>query len=218
MYNYLVERMYQEFQTKGDENITHFLSEGKIVGTLYKKQHVLNIFLSASKNVIWNHYELALFVIAKKYTVLNKAKARNTEAAWLIGCCGAEWQKTLKNPMYLESGLFFGNMPVAALTHIYSGKDCVNFRLFDLEVEWRETKQPYSHIAYLNPVLIYPVKHGGKKVKNAKGYLRQRYDWEYSEGYNTRGSLETRNFIDTQANKINHTAWSTIKYRRLYAK
>ena len=48
MYNYLVERMYQEYETVTDQNNIHFVSNGKVVGTLYRKEQVLNIFLSAS--------------------------------------------------------------------------------------------------------------------------------------------------------------------------
>lgn len=45
MYNYLVERMYKEYKVVTDENNIHFVSNGKIVGTLYRKEQVLNIFL-----------------------------------------------------------------------------------------------------------------------------------------------------------------------------
>ena len=194
MYNYLVERMYQEYETVTDQNNIHFVSNGKVVGTLYRKEQVLNIFLSASAGGVWNHYGLALFVVAKKYAVLNNSKVRNTEAAWLIGCCGTQLQYTLNNPMYLDRGLPFGNLRV-------SGMARVNNR-----------KQPYSHITNLNPALVYPVKRGGKKVKNAKAYLRKIYDWEYGLGYQTSGSYETREFIDTKANKTNHTELSKIRY------
>ena len=44
MYNYLVERMYQEYETVTDQNNIHFVSNGKVVGTLYRKEQVLNIF------------------------------------------------------------------------------------------------------------------------------------------------------------------------------
>lgn len=218
MYNYLVKRMCQEYLTVTDGNVTHFVSDRSIVGTWYRKEQVLNIFLSASSNVVWNHHGLALFVIAKKYTVLNNAKARNAEAAWLIGCCGAEWEKTLVHPMYLGSSEFFGDKSVTGITVVHKSHNGVKFRLFDLEVEWQETKQPYSHIDYLNPALIYPVKHGGKKVKNAKDYLRKRYTWEYESGYHTAGSFETREFIDTQANRTNHTEWSKIRYFKVIHK
>ena len=43
MYNYLVERMYQEYETVTDQNNIHFVSNGKVVGTLYRKEQVLNI-------------------------------------------------------------------------------------------------------------------------------------------------------------------------------
>ena len=210
--------MYQEYQAVDDGNITHFLSDGSIVGTLYRKEQVLNIFLSASRDVVWNHHRLALFVVAKKYIVLNNAKARNTEAAWLIGCCGAQWEKTLVNPMYLDSGEFFGDKSVTGIAEVHKSHNGVKFRLLDLEVEWQETEQLYSHIDCLNPALIYSVKHGGRKVKNAKEYLRKRYDWEYGNGFHTAGSFETREFIDRKANKTNHTEWSKIRYIKVIRK
>ena len=212
MYNYLVERMYQEYETVTDQNNIHFVSNGKVVGTLYRKEQVLNIFLSASAGGVWNHYGLALFVVAKKYAVLNNSKVRNTEAAWLIGCCGTQLQYTLNNPMYLDRGLPFGNLRVSGMARVNNRNGCIKFKLFDMEIEYRKSKQPYSHITNLNPALVYPVKRGGKKVKNAKAYLRKIYDWEYGLGYQTSGSYETRVFIDTKANKTNHTELSKIRY------
>lgn len=216
MYNYLVKRMYEKYETIIDQSDNiHFVSHGRVKGTLYRKEQVLNIFLLASPNVVWNHNGLALFVVAKKYAVLNNSKMRNTEATWLIGCCGAEWQYTLNNPMYLESGLFFGHLPVSCVSSVEKRKDYVKFNLFDMEIEWRENKQ-LGNLNYLNPALVYPVKCGGKKVKNAKAYLRQRHSWEYGPGYRTCGSYETRKFIDTKANKTNHTEYSTIRYHIIH--
>ena len=218
MYNYLLTRMCQEYQPVTDGNITQFLSSGNIVGTLDRKEQVLNIFLSAPKSVVWNHYELAVFVVAKKYTVLTNAKARNTEAAWLIGCCGTAWKKTLVNSMYLDNSTYLRGKSVIGISRIYKGHDGVYFRLFDLEVEWKESEQPYTHISNLNPALIYPVKQSGKTVKNAKGCLRKKYSWEYEGGYQTAGSFETREFIDTQANKTNHTNFSRVRYSKVIHK
>ena len=213
MYNYLVERMYQEYETVTDQNNIHFVSNGKVVGTLYSKEQVLNIFLSASPNVVWNHYGLALFVIAKKYAVLNDSKMRKTEAAWLIGCCGATVQYTLNNPMYLEVGLPFYDLQVSGMSCVNKENGCFKFKLFDMEIKYRESKQTDSGAIFnLNPALVYPVKRGGKKVKNAKAYLRKIYDWNYGPGYQTAGSYETRKFIDTKANKTNHTELSKIRY------
>ncbi|MBD8923151.1 hypothetical protein EGR52_06975 [bacterium] len=212
MYNYLVERMYQEYETVTDQNNIHFVRNGKVVGTLYRKEQVLNIFLSASRNVVWNYNKLALFVVAKKYAVLNNSKMRNTEAAWLIGSCGAEKQYTLKNPMYLDSGLYFRDWQVSCMARVNKGNGCVKFKLFDMEIEYRKNKQPCCNGNYLNPALVYPVKSGGKKVKNAKAYLRKSYDWAYGIGYQNVGSRATREFIDTKANKTNHTELSEIRY------
>lgn len=219
MYNYLLNRMYAEYTTQSNGDVVDFMKGTVVVGSLYKKQQVLNIFLSASRDVVWNHHNLAIFVLAKKYTVLNNAKVRSTEAAWLIGCCGAQWQKNLNNPMYLENGKFWGDKNVAGITKIYSNHNGVRFTIFDVEIEWQyEKEQPHSHISYLNPALIYPVKPGGKKIKRAKSYLRKEYDWEYGNGYNTAGSYETREFIDNFANKVNHTDFSIIRYHKIIRK
>ena len=220
MYNYLVERMFNKFTAKHyDDNIINFMRDERIVGTLYQKEQVLNIFLSASSDIIWNHHNLAILVIAKKYAVLNNAKVRYTEAVWLIGCCGAQWQYNLKVPMYLKNGQFFGDKSVSTVSEVYRGRNhSVRFTLFDIEVKWKETEQPYSYIPHLNPALVYSIKPGGKKVKNAKAYLRKEYDWEYGPGYGTSGSAETRKFIDTMANKVNHTEWSQLKYHKVIRK
>lgn len=115
--------------------------------------------------------------------------------------------------MYLGYGKSFETENVSGISRCYRGKnENIRFNLFELKIEWKETEQPYSHIKYLNPALVYPVKHGGKKVHNAKAYLRKRYDWQYGAGFNTAGSKQTREFIDTQANKVNHTEWSHISY------
>ena len=213
MFNYVLKRMYEEYSVSRSNDSIDFLENGKVVATLYPKEQVINIFLSASPNVVWNHHNLAIFVIAKKYAVLNNGRIRKTEAAWLIGCCGAEWECNLEVPMYLGYGKTFETENVSAISRFYKGKNKnIRFSLFNLEIEWKETKQPYSHINYLNPALIYPVKNGGKKVHNAKAYLRKRYDWEYGAGFNTAGSSQTREFIDKQANKVNHTEWSHISY------
>ncbi len=213
MFNYVLKRMYEQYAVSRSNDSVDFLENGKIVATLYPEEQVINIFLSASRNVVWNHYDLAIFVIAKKYVVLNNRKMRKTEAAWLIGCCGAEWEHNLKNSMYLGYGKSFEREDVSTISSCYRGKNnSICFSLFDLEVEWKETEQPYSHINYLNPALVYPVKRGGKKMRNAKAYLRKCYDWEYGPGYNTAGSAETRKFIDKLANKVNHTEWSHISY------
>lgn len=209
MYNYLVERMYQEYETVTDhvtdQNIINFVSNGKVVGILYRKEQVLNIFLSASPSVVWNLNGLALFVVAKKYAVLNNSKMRKTEAAWLIGCWGAGLQYTLSDPMYLKSELylFFSDLQPSGMARVNKGNGCVKFKLFDMEIEYRKSDERY--IAKLNPALVYPVKRGGKKVKNAKSYFGKIYDWEYRYD-------DIREFIDTKANKTNHTKFSEIRY------
>lgn len=209
MYNYLVERMYQEYETVTDhvtdQNIINFVSNGKVVGILYRKEQVLNIFLSASPSVVWNLNGLALFVVAKKYAVFNNSKMRKTEAAWLIGCWGAQLQYTLSDPMYLKSELylFFSDLQPSGMACVNKGNGCVKFKLFDMEIEYRKSDERY--IAKLNPALVYPVKRGGKKVKNAKSYFGKIYDWEYRYD-------DIREFIDTKANKTNHTKFSEIRY------
>ena len=216
MFNYVLARLYKEYSVKSGEGRVEFLKKGKVVASLYPKEQVLNIFLSASRDVVWNHHELAIFVIAKKYAVLNNGRIRKTEAAWLVGCCGATWEHNLEDPMYLGKGNLFEPKNVSGLSKCCIGKNKnICFNLFDIEVEWKETEESSSNINYLNPALVYPVKSGGKKVHNAKDYLRKRYYWEYGAGFNTVGSSETRDFIDTLANKVNHTEWSKLSYHKL---
>ena len=213
MFNYVLKRMYEEYSVSRSKDSIDFVENGKVVATLYPKEQVINIFLSASRGIVWNHHNLAIFVIAKKYAVLNNGRVRETEAAWLIGSCGAPRGRNLENPMYLESAKPFDIDKVLAISECYRGKNKnIRFNIFELEIEWKEIEQPFSHIDYLNPALIYPVKHGGKKVRNAKAYLRKRYDWHYGVGFITAGSKETRDFIDKQANKVNHTRLSQISY------
>ena len=99
MFNYVLKRMYEEYSVSRSNDSIDFLENGKIVATLYPKEQVINIFLSASSDVVWNHHNLAIFVIAKKYAVLNNGRIRKTEATWLIGCRGATWECNLKVPM-----------------------------------------------------------------------------------------------------------------------
>lgn len=216
MFNYVLKRMYEEYSVSHEDNRAFFWDNGKIIAILYPQQQVINVFISASKDIINNHYNLADFVIAKKYAVLNNGKVRKTEAAWLIGCCGANWDYNFDVPMYLTWGNRFEAENIATISMCSRGKNgSIRFKLFDMEVEWTETRQPYSHIDNLNPALIYPVKRGGKKVHNAKAYLRREYRWEYNQGFESGGSKETREFIDTQANKVNHTGFSHIRYHRV---
>lgn len=208
--------MYEEYSVSRCNDSIDFMENGKVVATLYPKEQVVNIFLSASPDVVWNHHNLAIFVIAKKYAVLNNGRIRKTEAAWLIGCYGKELERNLEVPMYLGNGKAFEAKNVSAISRCYRGKNQnICFNLWDIEIEWKETEQPDFHIQYLNPALIYPVKHGGKKVHNAKAYLRNRYDCVYDKGFQTVGSSKTREFIDTQADKVNHTEWSHISYHRV---
>lgn len=216
MFNYVLKRMYEEYSVKqNNDDSIDFLKNGKMVATLYPKEQVINIFLSASSDVVWNHYNLAIFVIAKKYTVINNGKMRKTEATWLIGCCGATCEYNLKVPMYLGTGKSFEKDEISPISSCYRGKNKkVYFTIFDLKIEWRETENLCLHIRYLNPALVYSVKHGGKKAHNTQSYLRKRYDWEYGVGFNTVGSKETREFI-AQANKTNHTEFSQIRYYKV---
>ena len=215
MFNYVLKRMYEEYSVnRNNDDSIDFLENGKILATLYPKEQVINIFLSASSDVVFSHYNLAIFVIAKKYTVLNNGRSRKTEAAWLIGCCGARWTWNLKSSMYLDIGEEFEINDVSAISSCYIGKNKnVCFSLFDLEIEWKKTE---FHIDYLNPALIYPIKYGGKKVHNVKAYLRKIYYWEYNA--NGCGCSEIREFIDTQANKAKHAEWSYISYYRRICK
>lgn len=169
MFNYVLKRMYEEYSVSRSNDSINFLKNEKVVATLYPKEQVINIFLSASPDVVWNHHNLAIFVIAKRYAVLNNGWIRKTEAAWLIGCCGAECEHNLEVPMYIGSGKPFATDNVSAISRCYRGKNKnIRFNLFELEIEWKETEQPYSHIDYLNPALIYPIKYKCQYTKEQK--------------------------------------------------
>lgn len=216
MFNYLKGRLYADYIHRNGGNSIDFVNvNNKIVATLFPREQVINIFLSASPEVVWNHCELAIFVIAKRYPVLNNGLLRKTEAAWLVGCIGANWEYNL-NSLYLDAARAFERQVVSGISWCHKLKsNNIQFKLFDLDIVWSETPQPYSHIDFLNPALVYPVKRGGMKVKKASSILKQMYDWEYGVGYTCLGSLETRDFIDNQANKVNHTDFSHIYYHRV---
>lgn len=224
MFNYVLKRMYEEYSVSHsydyfeEVNSIDFLKNEKIVATLYPKEQVINIFLSASPGIVCTSCHLAIFVIAKKYMVLNNGKIRKTEAAWLIGCCGATRGYNLKVPMYLGDGKIFEAEDVLPISSCYIGKkQNICFNLFDLQIEWKETVYPhFGYIPYLNPALVYPVKQGRKKAHNAKSYLREEYDWVYNDWVHSGcGAKIASDFIDKQANKVNHTEWSRISYHRV---
>ena len=223
MFNYVKKRLYEEYSVNRCNDRIEFLKKEKVVATLYLKEQVLNIFLYASSNVFGNEEYFATFVIAKKYPVLNNGRIRKTEVVWLIGYWGAAIEY---NPMNPGISKLFKPENVSTLSICYR---CltpnIRFELFELEIEWEETEQSYSHPQFLNshpqyrnPALIYPTKHGVKKVHNRKKYLRKCYNWECGDGLNAAGSSEIREFIDTLANKVNHTEWSKISYHRAFRK
>ena len=226
MFNYVMEKLYEKYETKRcDDNTIDFIERGKIVATLYPKEAVINIFLKASSKVIFNHYNLAILVIAKKYPVLTNGKRRITEAAWVIGCCGATREYNFgyfdidfELPMYLGTGKGFKPEEVLAISNCYIGdKGNIWFQLFDMRVEWKEAKQPYPNpkpFLFLNPALIYPVKKGGKKIPNANKALRRVYYAVFGSGNYTRTILEIEEAIDKLANKVNHADFSQISYYR----
>lgn len=69
-------------------------------------------------------------------------------------------------------------------------KNEVKFSLLDYEVTYCFEPQPYSHIEYLNPAVIRVLNsklERDDKRLDAR-YLRNKYDLEYTVGFNTRGS------------------------------
>ncbi len=236
MYNYLKKRLYEKYKTVTGINsdITNFYDDdGYLVATLYRKEQVLNIFLSCSEDVIWNHHNLAIFVVARKYSVVDKGKERITEAAWLIGALGATWQYTLSIPYYLCHGCTFlseddslvlygkslssqkgwwkdeilETSTAKGISCIYKTNKGYRFKLFDLKIEWQgEDKQLDHELFHLNPALIYPLAPGGKKIKNLRGYLMH-MERVHHESFS---KLEC---IDI--NKTNHLDFSKISYHRV---
>ncbi|MBE5822277.1 MAG: hypothetical protein E7311_06825 [Clostridiales bacterium] len=227
MYNKILKRLYQEYKTKEMFNgkINFLNDNNKVVASLYPSTQLLNIFLSASKDVVWNHNGYAIFVIAKHWQMKTNGYLHNVEAAWLIGMCGSTLGKNLvNNRMFLESadwlrsegGSLIGYAPLAKINPTGT-KRVVKFNIFDYEITYSFAPEEEWYIYNLNPALIYPIKTRGKKDKKSEGvrYLRKRYKWEYNEGYDTAGSYQTREFIEKIAPRDNHGQLSQIDYFRV---
>ncbi len=215
MYNYLLKRMFADYTARSNGNNIDFFDGYSIVGTWFKKEEVLNIFLVASSKVVWNHIGLATFVVTKKYSVLDKGKARKAEAAWIIGNCGASYFKTLADSLYIDSQHAFDDVRAKGISIIKGIGNRLTFTLFGIKVEWLDSEMEcFGNVFYLNPAIIYPIRHRGHKLRNATEYLRKEFDWNYNAGYYTAGSFETRLFIDYIARKTNHLDLSSIKYRK----
>ena len=215
MYNYLLKRMFADYTARSNGNNIDFFDGNSIVGTWFKKEEVLNIFLAASRKVVWNHIGLATFVVTKKYTVLDRGKARKAEAAWIIGNCGASYFKTLADSLYIDSQHAFNEARAKGISIIEGIGNRLKFTLFGFKVEWLDSEmERFGNVFYLNPDIIYPIRRRGHKLRNATEYLRNEFDWNYNAGYYTAGSFETRFFIDHIARKTNHLDLSSIKYRK----
>ena len=215
MYNYLLKRMFADYTARSNGNNIDFFDGNSIVGTWFKKEEVLNIFLVASSKVVWNHIGLATFVVTKKYTVLDRGKARKAEAAWIIGNCGASYFKTLADSLYIDSQHAFNEARAKGISIIEGIGNRLKFTLFGFKVEWLDSEmERFGNVFYLNPAIIYPIRRRGHKLRNATEYLRNEFDWNYNAGYYTAGSFETRFFIDHIARKTNHLDLSSIKYRK----
>lgn len=215
MYNYLLKRMFADYTARSNGNNIDFFDGNSIVGTWFKKEEVLNIFLAASRKVVWNHIGLATFVVTKKYTVLDRGKARKAEAAWIIGNCGASYFKTLADSLYIDSQHAFNEARAKGISIIEGIGNRLKFTLFGFKVEWLDSEmERFGNVFYLNPAIIYPIRRRGHKLRNATEYLRNEFDWNYNAGYYTAGSFETRFFIDHIARKTNHLELSSIKYRK----
>ena len=220
MYNAVKEKLFKNFEARKDAlGRIEFLKNGGIVAILFPKQEVINVFLSASPEIVWNHNGFAIFVLARKYTVMTNSRCKKVEAAWLIGMCGAEWAKNLCHPFFLESDHYMGSASISPLGSIQgtSKRNVVTFKIFDYDVTYT-TIGRLLPIDYINPALMYPVKLGrkSKKGKEVYAYLRNENAWHYTTGYNAGSSAEIRRFIDEEAKKTNHTEFSKISYIRLF--
>lgn len=224
MYNRILEGLYREFKTERRETgtISFLNNHGEIVAALYPSTQVLNIFLSASPEVVWNHWDTAIFVIAKQWTIMDDKYMRKAEAAWLIGICGTPYEYNLEHPMFLDIAEYIeggdddkliGYAPLSEVFPTQNNSE-VKFNIFDYEITYCFAPEVYSHIDYLNPALVYPIKGIGERdrIRQAARYLRKKYNWEFNLGFNTCGSAETREFICKTASKTNHTQLSEIRY------
>ena len=224
MYNEVKEKLFKRFEARRNMDGTiEFLVKGGIggiVAILFPKQEVINVFLRASPEIVWNHNGFAIFVLARKYTVMTNSRCKKVEAAWLIGMCGAAWAKNLCHPFFLESDHYVGNASIFPLGRIQSTskRNVVTFEIFDYDVTYT-TIGWFPPIDYTNPALMYPVKLGrksSKKGKEVRAYLRNKNAWYYTAGYYTAGSAKIRRFIDEEAKRTNHTEFSKISYIRLF--
>lgn len=224
MYNKILNRLYHDFTAvrRFNGKIDFKNDNGNIVASLYPSTQVLNIFLSASKEVVWNHNGYAIFVIAKRWKMKTNGYLHNVEAAWLIGMCGATLGRNLvNNQMFLESndwlrsesGTLIGYEPLAEI-RTTNKKDVVIFKILDYEITYSFAPEEEWHINNLNPALIYPVKTKGKKDLKREGvnYLRKRNEWSYTTGYNNGSSYRVREFIEKIAPRYNHGQLSKIDY------
>ena len=159
MYNYLLKRMFADYTARSNGNNIDFFDGNSIVGTWFKKEEVLNIFLAASRKVVWNHIGLATFVVTKKYTVLDRGKARKAEAAWIIGNCGASYFKTLADSLYIDSQHAFNEARAKGISIIEGIGNRLKFTLFGFKVEWLDSEmERFGNVFYLNPAIIYPIR------------------------------------------------------------
>lgn len=220
MYNVVKEKLFKNFEARRSEDGTiEFLENGGIVAIFFPKQEVINVFLSASPEVVWNHNGFVIFVLARKYTVMTNSRCKKVEAAWLIGMCGAAWAKNLCHPFFLESDHYMGYVSASTISPLgsiqgTSKRNVVTFKIFDYDVTYT-TIGRLLPIDYINPALMYPVKLGRKSSKKGKevhAYLRNKNAWHYTDGYYTSGSAEIRKFIAEEAKKTNHTEFSKISY------
>lgn len=222
MYNGIVNRLFKKYTSKKDDNAIMFFNEyGETIAILYPDTEVLNVFLCADENVVWNHWGYAILVIAKKWNIKHNGRFQKTEAVWLKGMCGATRTLNLKISAHLDSYCPISSTYNAIGSISATGvKNCVKINLFNYEIKYT---QVYDEM-HLNtsPAIVYPPLKSGKRntdmnVKLYK-YLRSEYNWNYNSGYNTAGSKEIRDFIDNTLPQKNYTELSTISIILKYSK
>ena len=226
MYNTILNYLYKNFKIKKcinectkDEYITFQNENGKIVGCLFLKDKVLNLIIK-DDNVLFNHYNTDLLVIAKDYNIVKNKKVNKTSAAWLYGLRGARRFATLKfNNMYLQDVIFFEGNDVEPFGYAYKNGESVGISLpmYNITFDYQDSKNPdgrykKSSIEFLNPALIYPTKKTFKKNRkecvDTLQQLRRKYFLDYINYPNT------ADFVENKSLKKNNIGFSNISFSR----
>ncbi len=213
MYNSIVNKLFKQYIPKKEGNaISFFNNKEEAIAILYTDTEVLNIFLHADKDVVWNHWGYAILAIAKKYNIKHNGKFQKAEAVWLKGMCGVTRTLNLQVPAHLGYYYYMPSIYNAIGSISTTGvKNRVKINLFDYEIEYT---QAYDKL-HLNtsPAIVYSLKSGKRNTDmnvKLRKYLRHKYNRHYNSGYNTQDSADIRNFIDNILPHKNYTELSTI--------